>query len=223
MQTSTRLTAAARAGSDTGESDEEDDTAPALVNPAGAGLIKKLAVRVSASGAAPAQGAAVGSTAKDRAPPPPIGAPPPALGGGLGASAIRPFEKKDSTQDKAAAIVHSSPANSAAAAKAIQPAPHPRTVPTAAEPSKDAQETEEEETETEEEADDSEEAAEALELHKNLRWQLGMVVYDDSNSCTKFSQARVPVSVTVTVSVSVSVTVSVTVTVWGSLPLCVCV
>jgi hypothetical protein len=81
------------------------------------------------------------------------------------------------------------------------------------------EEEEAEEEETEEEADDSEEAAEALELHKNLRWQLGMVVYDDSNSCTKFSQARVPVSVTVTVSV----TVSVTVTVWGSLPLCVCV
>jgi hypothetical protein len=49
------------------------------------------------------------------------------------------------------------------------------------------EESEEEESD-EEEVDNAEEAAEALELHKQLRWQLGMLVHDDAKSAEKFTR-----------------------------------
>ncbi len=196
-QTSPR-DARASAVSDTGESDEDQDEVDEV--PARTGLISKLSSRV-------AQGAA--STAGTRAPPPPLvkkaslvsangagGEGGGGGGGGAGDSAIRPFEPKDA----AARVLYASPANSAAAAKAIQAAPAvpersagpnrsvSLAVPPAADPSEDEESEEESEESAEEAVDDSEEAAEALELHKNLRWQLGMVVHDDSKSSANFSQ-----------------------------------
>ena len=156
--------------------------------PARTGLIRKLSSRVAEGGT---------STSGARAPPPPlvkkaslVSAGEAGGGGVAGNTAIRPFEQKE----PAARVQYASPANSAAAAKAIQAAPAVAerkvslAVPPAADPSEDEESEEETEESEEEVEDDSEEAAEALELHKNLRWQLGMVVHDDSKSTTNFNQ-----------------------------------
>lgn len=97
---------------------------------------------------------------------------------------IQPFRMKASALEVAAA--KTAVRINAQNASAIQPAPS-REPPAPAAASEESEESEEETEEEEEE--DPLAKAEALELHRNLRWQLGMVVHDDQKAAGAMSNA----------------------------------